>query len=227
MKHFGLIGKKLEHSWSAQYFSAKFAAEGIDADYRLFELDNAALAPQLGLDGYNITIPYKTVILPYLQELDPIAAEINAVNVVMNGKGYNTDWIGFKQSLSEIMHSRNIELKNALILGQGGAAKAVNYALKLMNIPAKTISAREKIEMDLRQYDLIVNATPLGMFPNIETCPDMDYQMLCEKQVLFDCVYNPEETEFLRRGKARGAITINGKRMLLIQAEESWKIWNN
>lgn len=227
MRHFGLIGRKLDHSWSAKYFSAKFAAEGIDADYQLFELENAAQAKSLPLDGYNVTIPYKTIILPYLEELDPIAAEINAVNVVKNGKGYNTDWIGFKQSLQEVLEAQDIDVSNALILGQGGAAKALCYALRLMNIATKTVNAREKIELDIRQFDLIVNATPLGMWPNVETFPDLDYSMLGQKQVLFDCVYNPEETEFLRRGKAQGAITVNGKRMLMIQAEESWKIFNS
>ncbi len=227
MRHFGLIGRKLDHSWSAKYFSAKFAAEGIDADYQLFELENAAQAKNLPLDGYNVTIPYKTIILPYLEELDPIAAEINAVNVVKNGKGYNTDWIGFKQSLQEVLEAQDIDVSNALILGQGGAAKALCYALRLMNIATKTVNAREKIELDIRQFDLIVNATPLGMWPNVETFPDLDYSMLGQKQVLFDCVYNPEETEFLRRGKAQGAITVNGKRMLIIQAEESWKIFNS
>ena len=227
MRHFGLIGRKLDHSWSAKYFTAKFAAEGIDADYKLFELENAAEAPHLPLDGYNVTIPYKTIILPYLQELDPIAAEINAVNVVKNGKGYNTDWIGFKQSLQEVLEKQDINLANALILGQGGVAKAVCYALRMMNVATRTINAREKIELDLRQFDFIVNATPLGMWPNTETFPDMDYSLIGGKQVLFDCVYNPEETEFLRRGKAQGAVTVNGQRMLVIQAEESWKIFNS
>ncbi len=227
MRHFGLIGRKLGHSWSAEYFARKFAEEQIEADYRLIELHEICDVQNLTLDGYNVTIPYKTAILPYLQALDPIAKIIGAVNVVKNGKGYNTDWIGFKQSLSDILTKHHTVVSNALILGRGGAAKAVKYALEQMNIAAEMMSARGKIAANIRQYELIVNATPLGMSPDVNTYPDMDYPALTDKHILFDCVYNPEETEFLRRGKAQGATTVNGRRMLEIQAEESWKIWNN
>lgn len=225
LKHFGLIGKKLGHSWSAAYFTQKFAAEGIAADYRLYEIaDLSELeAVARNLDGYNVTIPYKTAIIPYLQEIDPIAREIGAVNVVKDGKGYNTDWMGFLGTVTG--YGLQVTGEKALILGQGGAAKAVQYALKKLGIDVKMISARGKITEDVRQYGLIVNATPLGMYPEVESYPEMAYQELTDKQVLFDCVYNPEETEFLRRGKAQGATTINGKRMLEIQAEESKKIF--
>lgn len=226
MRHFGLIGKKLGHSWSADYFTRKFAEEHIDADYRLIELDDLADLTQTlcCLSGYNVTIPYKTAIIPYLQELDQTAREIGAVNVVKGGKGYNTDWLGFRLSLEEVCGTLQ---GKALIVGKGGAAKAIQYALREMGMTVETVSARGKITEDVGGYDLIVNATPLGMWPDVTSFPDLDYTALHEGQVLFDCVYNPTETEFLRRGKAQGATTINGKRMLEIQAEESWKIFNS
>ena len=223
MKHYGLIGKKLGHSWSADYFARKFAEENIDADYRLIELEALYDGIPTDLDGYNVTIPYKTSIIPYLDSLDPIAVEIGAVNVVKRGVGYNTDWLGALTALSGIY---NVENGKALILGQGGAAKAVQYALRVMGTETETISAHGKIEIDMSQYALIVNATPLGMFPDVETYPDLNYAALTPKHVLFDCVYNPAETEFLQRGKAYGAKTIGGLEMLEKQAEESWKIWN-
>lgn len=230
MRHYGLIGKDLGHSWSAEYFAEKFEKEGIDADYRLVELDNLAEVTLTlrCFNGVNVTIPYKTAIIPYLRELDPIAKEIGAVNVVKDGKGYNTDWIGVTASLLEVRPFRSWKLDDkVLILGQGGAAKAVKYALGTLGVAAEMISARGRIDADLRKYKLIVNATPLGMWPNNDSLPDIDYNALGSEHILFDCVYNPEETEFLSRGKAQGATVIGGKRMLEIQAEESWKIWNN
>ncbi|MBO4665595.1 MAG: shikimate dehydrogenase [Paludibacteraceae bacterium] len=220
MRHFGLIGRNLGHSWSANYFSRKFTEEGIDADYRLVELTDVADVRSLDLDGYNVTIPYKTTIIPYLREIDSVAKEIGAVNVVKDGKGWNTDWIGVTATLTEYR-------QKALILGQGGAAKAVKYALERLGVAAEMVSARGHVEADLSRYRLIVNATPLGMWPEVESLPDIDYNALGSEHILFDCVYNPEETAFMRRGKAAGATVIGGKRMLEIQAEESWKIWNN
>ena len=227
MRHYGLIGKNLGHSWSAEYFAKKFKKEGIDADYRLVELDNLAEVTLTlrCFNGVNVTIPYKTAIIPYLRELDPIAKEIGAVNVVKDGKGYNTDWIGFLGAVTG--YGLQVTGLHALILGQGGAAKAVKYALGTLGVSAEMISARGRIDADLRKYKLIINATPLGMWPDIESLPDIDYNALGNEHILFDCVYNPEETKFLSRGKAQGAIVIGGKRMLEIQAEESWKIWNN
>ena len=222
MRHYGLIGRKLGHSWSAEYFTKKFEAEGIDAEYRLYELANIDEVRDLNLDGYNVTIPYKEAIISYLHELDPIAAEIGAVNVVKDGKGYNTDWIGFLEGLRVTGYG----VRKALILGKGGAAKAVKYALGTIGVEAEMISARGRITKDLRQYELIVNATPLGMFPNNDTLPDLDYDAIGPEHILFDCVYNPEETEFLRRGKAHGAKTINGKRMLEVQAEKTFEIFD-
>ncbi len=224
MKHYGLIGQRLGHSWSRMYFTMKFVREGIDADYRLIELDSLENGLPEDLNGYNVTIPYKEAIIPHLRALDPIAAAIGAVNTVKNGVGYNTDWIGFKEAINELSSYGIMELSRALILGRGGAAKAVQYAL---GDKAEMISARGKIAVDLSRYDLIVNATPLGMFPNEATYPDIDYAALTPKHILFDCVYNPEETEFMRRGKEQGATVIGGLKMLEAQAEASWKIWNN
>ena len=223
MKHYGLIGKHLGHSWSADYFARKFAAEGIDADYRLIELTALWEGIPKDLDGYNVTIPYKTAIIPYLESLDPIAAAIGAVNVVKEGKGYNTDWIGVVASLKANVES----VSHALILGRGGAAKAVRYALQVMGITSEMIDAHGKIAADLSRYRLIVNATPLGMWPELTTYPDIDYASLTPRHTLFDCVYNPEETAFMRRGKAYGAQTIGGLTMLHKQAEASWNLWLN
>ena len=223
MKHYALIGKNLIHSWSADYFNRKFQQEGIDAKYDLINIcDSTDLIHIPSVDGYNVTIPYKCAIIPLLQELDPIASEIGAVNVVKDGKGYNTDYIGFTESIRPYIHQAH----NALIIGTGGAARAVQYGLRTLKIASEMVSARTKIDMDLKQYNIIVNATPLGQFPNIDACPPIDYTMLDARHILFDCIYNPEQTLFLQKGKQQGATTIGGKQMLEIQANESWKIWN-
>ena len=211
------------HSWSADYFARKFAAEGIDADYRLIELSALWEGIPKDLDGYNVTIPYKQAIIPYLDHLDGVAAEIGAVNCVKDGVGYNTDYVGVVESLRSKVESG----KSALILGRGGAAKAVAYALKVMGIASVMTDAHGKVNVDVTAYDLIVNATPLGMWPEVATYPDIDYGALRPQQVLFDCVYNPETTEFMRRGAARGCTVIGGLTMLRKQAEESWKIWSS
>ena len=226
MKHYGLIGKHLGHSWSAAYFARKFAEEGIDADYRLIELNALWEGIPADLDGYNVTIPYKQAIIPYLDGLDAIATEIGAVNVVRKGIGYNTDWLGVVESLRDKVGAIEQAGKSkALILGRGGAAKAVQYALKVMGVESEMIGAHGKIEADISQYGLIVNATPLGMYPEVDTYPDIDYQSVSPQHVLFDCVYNPVETVFMRRGKAQGAQVIGGLTMLQTQAEASWRIW--
>ena len=223
MKHYALIGKDLRHSWSADFFNRKFKEEGIDAVYDLLILDHVAtLKPLSSLDGYNVTIPFKCAVIPYLDEIDPIAKQIGAVNVVKNGKGYNTDFIGFTESIRPYLHNQQY----ALIIGSGGAARAVEYGLQTLHITSKMVSARTPITENLAQYDIIVNCTPLGQFPNTTTCPPIDYAAITPKHVLFDCVYNPEQTLFLQKGKQQGATTISGKQMLEIQALESWKIWN-
>ncbi len=228
MRHFGLIGKHLGHSLSADYFARKFAQEKIDADYRLIELQGLWEGIPADLDGYNVTIPYKRAIIPYLKSIDAIAAEIGAVNVVKDGIGYNTDYIGVIESLKEVVGRWSLVDGNrsALILGQGGAARAVRYALKVMGIESEMISAHDEITADVRQYALIVNATPLGMFPDVETYPLIDYSAITPKHIIFDCVYNPEETAFMRRGKEQGAQVIGGLKMLYAQAEASWRLWN-
>ncbi len=223
MKHYGLIGKKLGHSWSADYFARKFAAEGIDADYRLIELNALWEGIPKDLEGYNVTIPYKHAIIPYLDSVDAVAAEIGAVNVVKGGVGYNTDYIGVIESVKLHVESG----WKALIIGRGGAARAVQYALKVMDIASEMTNPHGKIEADVSQYNLIVNATPLGMWPEVDTYPDIAYSALKPQQVLFDCVYNPEVTEFMRRGKEQGCTVIGGLKMLQVQAEASWKIWNS
>ena len=223
MKHYGLIGKKLGHSWSADYFARKFAAEGIDADYRLIELNALWEGIPKDLEGYNVTIPYKHAIIPYLDSVDAVAAEIGAVNVVKGGVGYNTDYIGVIESVKLHVESG----WKALIIGRGGAARAVHYALKVMDIASEMTNPHGKIEADVSQYNLIVNATPLGMWPEVDTYPDIAYSALKPQQVLFDCVYNPEVTEFMRRGKEQGCTVIGGLKMLQVQAEASWKIWNS
>ena len=222
MRHFGLIGKHLGHSLSADYFTRKFAAEGIDADYQLIELGALWEGLPVDLDGYNVTIPYKSAIIPYLKHINGVAAEIGAVNVVKDGVGYNTDYIGVIESLRDHVGAG----KKALILGRGGAAKAVTYGLKVMGVESEMISAHDEITADVSKYDLIVNATPLGMYPDVETYPEINYSALKPQQVLFDCVYNPEVTEFMRRGKAQGCTVIGGLTMLQAQAEASWRIWN-
>ena len=223
MKHYGLIGKKLGHSWSADYFARKFAAEGIDADYRLIELNALWEGIPTDLEGYNVTIPYKHAIIPYLDSVDAVAAEIGAVNVVKRGVGYNTDYIGVIESVKLHVESG----WKALIIGRGGAARAVHYALKVMDIASEMTNPHGKIEADVSQYNLIVNATPLGMWPEVDTYPEIAYSALKPQQVLFDCVYNPEVTEFMRRGKAQGCTVIGGLKMLQAQAVASWKIWNS
>ena len=223
MRHYALIGKDLRHSWSADFFNRKFKEEGIDAVYDLLILDHVAtLKPLSSLDGYNVTIPFKCAIIPYLDEIDPIAKQIGAVNVVKKGKGYNTDFIGFTESIRPYVRAK----QHALIIGTGGAARAIEYGLNTLNITSKMVSARTPITENLFQYDIIVNCTPLGQYPNTNTCPPIDYAALTPQHILFDCVYNPEQTLFLQKGKQQGATTISGKQMLEIQALESWKIWN-
>lgn len=192
-----------------------------------------ALQPQL--DGYSVTIPYKEQIIPLLTQVDAVAREIGAVNVVRTHPvptGYNTDWLGFAASIRPLLRSAD---KQALILGTGGAAKAVRYGLETLGIQSlfvsRTAQAGQLTYQDLTRnvmtaHTVIVNATPVGMYPHVDECPDIPYQYLSDQHLLFDCIYNPTETLFLTRGKAHGCRTENGLRMLHLQAEEAWKIWN-
>lgn len=245
MKLFGLIGYPLEHSASPDFFQKKIEKEGIqDAGYRLFPLKDITELPRLVADipdlaGFNVTSPFKQAILPYLTRTDLAAATIGAVNTVNvvrdNGKtalhGYNTDYIGFAESLLEVMPRTP---RRALILGTGGASHAVAYALTMLHVTVKTVSRshgkgsltyNELTPELVRKHPLIVNATPLGMVPNTGLCPDFPYGLITGQHFLFDLIYNPEETEFLKRGRLQGARTCNGMSMLRNQAEASYKIW--
>lgn len=242
---YGLIGEKLSHSFSADYFNKKFEREGLaDAHYRLFELSTIEQLYELiksypQLRGLNVTIPYKKQVINLLHEIDPVAAEIGAVNTIKitpDGmlKGYNTDWLGFKQSLSNFIGQASI--KSALILGTGGAAAAVKAALNNLQIPHITVSRRPgKAELSYSQLtpellmanQLIVNCTPLGMYPDVNTMPDIPIESITPEHLVYDLIYNPPETLLLKLAKARGAIVKNGLEMLYLQAEASWQIWQS
>jgi len=266
MRTLGLIGKALTHSFSQQYFTKKFLQENIDnAEYQLFTLANIeeikALLKLPSLCGFNVTIPYKSEIIPYLDELDTVAQEVGAVNCVIKQHnkwiGYNTDVIGFEETLQEVeslrfkvqglkfkenaeknltvLHSYGLTLSRsyALILGSGGAAKAVSYVLKQRNIPfkmvsrnktAKTITYNEVTEQLIHNSPLIINTTPLGMFPHIDEMPQIPYSALNHNHILIDLIYNPEETLFLKAGKERGAFTVNGLTMFKAQAEAGYDL---
>jgi len=242
LRNFGLIGRKLEHSFSESYFLEKFKSEGIsDVQYSLFELEKVSdvlsLTALQKLEGFNVTIPYKEEILPLLDELSPEAREIQAVNTVrvVNGKliGYNTDTVGFKKSLAAVFKPHH---ERALILGTGGASKAIAFTLEQLGVEFKMISRtpaedelgyHELNKYVLKHFPLIINTTPLGTFPEVDKCPDIPYEHLTSKNFLYDVVYNPEQSLFLRKGKLKGAATLNGYRMLVLQAEKSWEIWNS
>ena len=236
MKTFGLIGKDLSHSFSAKYFNKKFFKEEIDAQYLNFELNNISEFPTLireqKLSGLNVTIPYKESIIPFLDELSNEAKEIGAVNTIefIDGRlaGHNTDIIGFTQSIIPILEGKN----KALILGSGGAAKAVALALRKLNIKYKTVSRNSSLDysnltkQDTVSHNIIINTTPLGTNPNIYDFHKIHYNYLNKNHLLFDLIYNPPETKFLKYGKSKNSTIKNGLEMLHIQAETSWKIWN-
>ena len=238
MKHFGLIGRPLGHSASAVYFSEKFAAQCIEAEYSLYELEDITQVEPLRtkLCGFNVTIPYKKEILPYLSAISDEAERVGAVNCVKvcdNGElhGYNTDVIGIRDTLSPY----NLQGKKALVLGTGGAAAAVNFVLKEMGVEVVSVSRNKGA--DTLTYDkvtdelisattLIVNATPVGMYPKIDQAPDIPYSALTSQHILFDLIYNPAVTLFLQRGSEQGATILGGGEMFRAQAEASWEIWN-
>ncbi len=244
MQQFGLIGKTLKHSFSKQFFTEKFQNEHIDAQYDLFELsdikDFQKLIKENELYGLNVTIPYKEQVIPFLDKMDSTAEAIGAVNTIKfcreNGSlslcGYNTDIIGFRDSLVPDLKPCH---KKALILGTGGASKAIVYALHQLNIETKMVSRTRKEDMlcyeeineeILSDYLLIVNCSPAGMFPNIDTAPNLPYNLLTHNHYLFDLVYNPTNTLFCQLGQKQGATVKNGLEMLYGQAIASWKIWN-
>ena len=238
MKHFALIGFPLGHSLSASYFADKFSREGIDAEYSPLAIKHMEeLAPHLTkLDGFNVTIPHKQSIIPLLDYISDEACVIGAVNCVKvyDGgflAGYNTDVIGIRKSLKGV----TLDGAKAIVLGTGGASKAVQYVLREGGAEVAVVS-RSKGTADLTyedlteeliaECDIIVNTTPLGMFPNVDTAPELPYSALSSKHTLFDCVYNPRQTRFLQLGTAQGARTIDGMTMFEAQAEASWDIWN-
>lgn len=243
MRRFGLIGKKLGHSFSARYFAEKFEREGLqDCDYSLYELPEIECVKEFmlkpNLVGFNVTIPYKQQVIPYLDDLHPQAAEVGAVNCVKilpDGRkiGYNTDVDGVRVSLNKLLGGDKVE--SALILGTGGAAQAVDYVLRERGVELKVVS-RDKSRGDLT-YDeltqdvmsahrLIINASPVGMFPACDDAPAIPYAMLSGSHYLFDLVYNPLVTRFMELGAAQGAKTLSGIDMLYAQAESAWRIWN-
>lgn len=237
MRHFGIIGYPLIHSFSAKYFNEKFESEKIDAEYSLYPTENLTgeRMNELmnSLDGMNVTMPYKKDVIAYLDRLDETAEAIGAVNVIHDRVGYNTDCLGFIDSIRPLLREYD---KKALVLGTGGASKAVCFGLKKLGISPTLVSRTPQESMlgydDLTEavmsdYTVIVNCTPLGMAPEEETFPPIPYEYISARHLLFDCVYNPEETLFLQKGKAQGAITRNGMEMLYGQAKAAWKIWNN
>lgn len=241
MKNYGLIGKSLGHSFSRDYFREKFARESLtDSDYLLFELDDISSFPELlnaqpELCGLNVTIPFKQTILPYLDEVDEKAARIGAVNTIQflqDGKlkGWNTDHIGFRESLTPLLKDHH---KKALIFGSGGSSKAVQEALTDMALSYQVVSRDAPlnyVRLDngmIREHTLLINCTPLGMFPDTDACVEIPYAAIGTKHLLYDLIYNPELTAFLQKGSLQGAQIKNGMEMLEIQAEAAWKIWNS
>ena len=237
MRHFGIIGFPLLHSFSAKYFNERFATEKIEAEYSLYpmkELTNERMNELLDtLNGMNVTMPYKQAIIPYLEQLDETAEAVGAVNVVHKRVGYNTDCIGFMESIRPLLGEND---HKALVLGTGGASKAVCYGLKKLGLSPTLVSRTPKegmlgydqlTEELMNEYTVIVNCTPLGMAPEENTYPAIPYEWISARHLLFDCVYNPEETLFLQKGKAQGARIKNGMEMLFGQAKAAWKIWNN
>ncbi len=246
MDKYGLIGFPLGHSLSMDYFNTKFKSEGIDAQYINFEIPSikelkAILLTNPELRGLNVTIPYKEQVIPFLDEMTRQAREIGAVNVIkitrkgnkFRLKGFNSDVVGFVESIRPLLERYH---KKALILGTGGASKAIEYGLRSLGLQTTKVS-RTKKGADVLTYDeltpdvmadykVVVNCTPVGMHPNISDCPNIPYEALDNHSLLYDLIYNPDETTFLERGKMHGAVTKNGLEMLLLQAFASWEFWH-
>lgn len=245
MKKYGLLGYPLGHSFSRNYFNQKFEAEKIDAEYLNFEIPEIkeiknVIKENPELNGLNVTIPYKEQVIPYLDDLDEDARLIGAVNVIkfskglfgkVKLKGYNSDIIGFKQSIEPLLKEHH---RKALILGTGGASKAVFQGLKQLGVASTFVSRTAKefcityeeiTPKTMEQYTVIVNTTPLGMYPNVNACPAIPYELLTSDHLLYDLLYNPDETLFMRKGKEKGAVVKNGLEMLLLQAFAAWEIW--
>ena len=265
---FGLLGKSLGHSFSKDYFTKKFSMLNLNHIYQNIELDNIAdiipfVKEHKNLKGFNVTVPYKEEIIPFLDEIDSVAKEVGAVNTVKveNGrlKGFNTDVIGFEELLKKTpshQDTKTPSVNEALILGSGGASKAVQYVLRKENIPFRIASRGFELgvrsqelgvcgnQLGVRSeelgvsygeinstgfspYSIIINTTPVGMFPNVNECLELPYSSIEARHVFIDLIYNPEETLFLNKARLKGASTFNGMTMLYEQAEASWRIWNN
>lgn len=244
-KHFGLIGFPLGHSFSKKFFSEKFEKENINARYELYPLENIEMFPALinanEFTGLNVTIPYKQQVMPYLDELDETATIIGAVNVIRFSKkndskhlkGYNTDAIGFENSIKPFLKSHH---QKALILGTGGASKAVDYSLRKLGLETTYVSRNnatgiltyKDLNRDIiSENTVIVNCTPSGMYPKTDECPEIPYNYISPNHLLYDVIYKPDETLFLKKGKEQRACTVNGMEMLNGQAIAAWKIWNS
>lgn len=238
MKNFGLIGKNIAYSFSESHFHDKFRKENItNSTYQLFDLKSISEVEELfqtkELKGFNVTIPYKEEIIPYLDELSPEAQKIGAVNCVkiQNNKkiGFNTDAFGFENSLKPLLEKHH---QKALILGDGGAAKAVKFILTKLEIDYQSVTRKGELrfpDLDkeiISEHPLIINCTPVGTFPDLEASPDIPYQFITTSHLLYDLIYNPEKTKFLQLGEIKGAKIKNGYEMLVLQAEKSWEIWS-
>lgn len=247
MQKYGLIGYPLKHSFSSGYFNEKFKSENIDAEYVNFEIPTInefmkVVQENPNLCGLNVTIPYKEQVIPFLDELDKDTAKIGAVNVIKivrqaKGKvklvGYNSDIIGFTQSIEPLIMPHH---KKSLILGTGGASKAVYHGLANLGIESIFVSRGKKDSTILnyeditpeimKEYTIIVNCTPVGMYPKVDFCPNIPYEHVTSNHLLYDLLYNPNETLFMKKGEEKGAVTKNGLEMLLLQAFAGWEIWN-
>lgn len=240
---FGLIGKKLSHSFSKDYFEKKFLQLGVNDEYKNYELDSieqfSSLFSGENIAGLNVTIPYKESVLPFLNSLSAEAREIGAVNCIQikNSQlvGHNTDFYGFKQSIKPFLEPQH---ERALILGTGGSSKAVAYALKSVGVDVFFVTTSQKKgsnyffyselnQIILNAFKLLVNTTPLGMFPEVDNSPAIPYEFIGKEHLCYDLIYNPEETMFLKKSKEQKAVTMNGLSMLQLQAEKSWEIWNS
>lgn len=242
-KLFGLLGRNISYSFSRGYFVEKFKNENIqDCEYVNFDIPTIESFPEIikntsNIKGLNVTIPYKLEVIPFLDKLSKNAINIGAVNTITiskkgKTKGYNTDYYGFKKSLEPLLNKSH---KRALILGTGGASKAVAYALKKLNIKYvfvsrnatdKILSYEQLAPKIMEKYSIIINCSPLGTSPNTDVCPNIPYESLTDKHIVYDLIYNPAETLFLSKAKEQGAIIKNGMDMLAFQAEKAWEIWN-
>ncbi len=245
MQKYGLIGYPLKHSFSISYFNEKFKSEGIDAEYVNFEIPEIkdfmeVIEVNSDLCGLNVTIPYKEQVIPFLDELDKDTAAIGAVNVIKiirkKGKvkliGYNSDIIGFTQSIEPLLQEHH---KKALILGTGGASKAIFHGLKNLGVKGTYVSRTKETDAltyqeltpeIMTEHTVIVNCTPVGMYPDVDFCPNIPYECITPKHLLYDLLYNPDITLFMKKGAQQGAATKNGLEMLLLQAFAGWEIWN-